>query len=153
MRYSIHIPVDPKPKARPRATRLGRVYTPKSSLDHEAAIRSSVIATLEANGVAVVPICRPCKLGLVFDMPSNAGGWRKKAAAAGVFYPVRRWDLDNMAKSVMDALNGVLWDDDHRIMVLTASKRETTSGGIGITVESISDAVMNRDEWKQRGQA
>ena len=38
---------------------------------------------------------------------------------------VPRGDVDNYAKGVLDAMNGVLWDDDDQIVKLTVSKRFT----------------------------
>lgn len=36
---------------------------------------------------------------------------------------VRRRDLDNQAKTILDALNGVLWADDSSVDVLAVSRR------------------------------
>ena len=39
----------------------------------------------------------------------------------------RRRDVDNMLKLVLDALNGVAWDDDHQVLEVTARKVQATA--------------------------
>jgi len=44
-------------------------------------------------------------------------------------YPDTKPDLDNLAKTVLDALNGVVYRDDAQICALTLRKRYTTTFG------------------------
>jgi Holliday junction resolvase RusA-like endonuclease len=47
------------------------------------------------------------------------------AVAISVFAPdKRRRDLDNIAKSILDGCNGVLWDDDAQVDGLTVVRRD-----------------------------
>lgn len=44
-------------------------------------------------------------------------------------------DLDNHAKSVLDALNGVAWDDDRRVVRLVVEESdELAADGVDVTV-------------------
>ena len=47
----------------------------------------------------------------------------------------KRPDVDNLQKSVMDALNGVLWEDDAIVFAVVAQKHYDTRDHIKITVE------------------
>ena len=49
----------------------------------------------------------------------------------------RRVDCDNLAKGVEDALNGIVWLDDHQIVSLTITKCVGASPGVTITIEEI----------------
>jgi Holliday junction resolvase RusA-like endonuclease len=53
-------------------------------------------------------------------------------------YP--RADVDNYSKSILDCLNGKLWDDDSQIIALFISKKWAKDGESGyftVTVEKV----------------
>lgn len=75
-------------------------------------------------------------------------GWRVKAALKGnrpvdgheltvhikFFCATRqRRDIDNMAKLVLDACNGVLWGDDAQVAVLNVSRERGVGGAVART--------------------
>ena len=90
----------PKAKARPRATKTGHVYTPKTTAEAEKRIAA---AWEEADGPmfdgAVVT---------VYQSPHSA--------------KTLTGDIDNYVKLTCDALNGVAWEDDKQIVRLMAVK-------------------------------
>jgi len=43
-------------------------------------------------------------------------------------------DVDNLVKLVLDALNGVVWDDDSQILALSASKQLSVTACTRVTV-------------------
>lgn len=54
------------------------------------------------------------------------------------------YDLDNMVKSVMDALNRVCWADDKQVMKIEAIKVASEKPGIDIIIEPLN---MPRWRW------
>jgi Holliday junction resolvase RusA-like endonuclease len=60
-----------------------------------------------------------CELTCVFPRPKFMQ--RKTIATPRVFH-AKKPDIDNLQKSVFDALNGYLWKDDSQISQVTASK-------------------------------
>lgn len=53
-------------------------------------------------------------------------------------FRTKKPDLDNLAKLVLDAMNGVVYADDNQVAVLTLSKRESaTSCGVWVMVEGL----------------
>ena len=89
----------PQPKQRPRFYR-GRCYTPAATREYE----KLVAATATASGVKIIET-GPVEFRLSVFMPN-----------------ARRVDLDNIIKSVTDALNGICYTDDHQIVAITAWK-------------------------------
>ena len=83
---------DPVPKARPRSTRSGHTYTPKRTVDAETVIRN-----LAAEQVTE-PYDGPVGVSLAFSCAT-----------------ARRTDGDNLQKLVLDALNKVVYTDDHLV--------------------------------------
>lgn len=88
------------PKGRPRFTRTGRVYTPKTTADWEAHVRRS---WLEQHGDTQLT-------GDLSAFIYIMGGH------------TARKDVDNMAKSILDGLNGVAYHDDSQVQRLVVSK-------------------------------
>ena len=89
------------PKQRPRMTRNGHVYTPPKTRAYEMLVTLAAGAALRKHGEW--DTTKRYALSLVLFM----GDKRKR-------------DLDNCAKAISDALNGVLYDDDAQIDELFA---------------------------------
>ena len=112
------IDITPVAKARPRVTMVGgraRAYTPKKSADYERHIAREWAHERQSAAV---------RLDIVFGMPIPQS-WSKKqqdAAASGLTLPSKKPDIDNLIKAVMDALNGVAYDDDNQVIELSAKK-------------------------------
>jgi crossover junction endodeoxyribonuclease RusA len=43
-------------------------------------------------------------------------------------------DLDKLIRAVLDALTGIVWDDDRQVVALTATKQQGAACGVAITV-------------------
>lgn len=104
----------PIPKARPRFTRTGRTYTPKATVEQEERIRAAYRA---AGGVTFEgPLA--VHILAVMSIPRNTG----KKARESLFWHGKRPDADNLAKTVLDALNGVAYKDDGQVARLEVAK-------------------------------
>jgi crossover junction endodeoxyribonuclease RusA len=105
--------VDGKPQAkqRPRVGRGGRVYTPKETRDYE----QLVAAAWRAAGGPCLP------KGTAAEVTIHVYRDRVEVSVevADGLPATARADLDNLAKSVLDGLNGVAFDDDRQIAKLT----------------------------------
>jgi Holliday junction resolvase RusA-like endonuclease len=95
---------EPRSKQRPRVTRYG-TYTPKETLEQEAKFRTEWLRLDEAR----------FDYQVVIDI---------------VFYngTKHRRDIDNMAKLVLDGLNGYAFRDDFRVVGLNLEKKFTSKG-------------------------
>ena len=112
----IIVPGEPVPKARARTVR-GHSYTPERTLRAQQAVAWEARRTWKLS-----PMRGSVRLGLVFRCGSR-----------------RRTDIDNLAKLVMDALNGVVWEDDSQIEELHVYRfRGNEATGTTITVSSLT---------------
>ena len=117
MKVQFTIPGKPFAKQRPRATRLGRVYTPAATVSFERQV-----ATLAAQHFKE-PMTGPVRL-TVHAMFLPPKSWSKRKAEAALATPhVQRPDIDNCIKAVADALNRIAWADDGQVAEIVASKR------------------------------
>ena len=112
------IPGQPKGKARPRVTRNG-TYTPKATREFEALIRSCYAKNCGSFSFPPgVPLC--ATIHAYFAIPKS---YSKKQREALVFQPhPKKPDADNIAKAVLDSLNGHAFSDDGAIARLTVHK-------------------------------
>lgn len=139
MRVTFSVVGVPKGKERPRVIRDkdGRphAYTPTATKNKEKAIASLYLAS--ANGYKFAD--KPLKVALDFFYPIP-GSWtrvKKEKALQGKITPCVKPDLDNAAKLIMDALNGVAYPDDKQILMLSASKRYGEPARAVVTIEDM----------------
>jgi Holliday junction resolvase RusA-like endonuclease len=109
------IPGPPVPKARPRFVN-GRTYTPKRTRDYEAHVAACARAACFRDRWRCVDGELHVELHVTF--PDR-----------------RRRDLDNAAKAVLDALNGIVWRDDSQIARLLVERAyDPAAPGVRLTV-------------------
>ena len=121
MTVKLVIPGDPVGKARPRMTRTGHVYTPSKTRSYEAHIQDLWRRRIDAT----LPTGQPVRVLIeaFFAVPKSVSK-KRRATMEGAPY-THKPDADNVAKAVLDALNGVAFEDDSRICDLRATKRYT----------------------------
>ena len=61
-----------------------------------------------------------------------------------------RPDLDNLCKQIMDAANGVLWEDDSQVFSLFASKRWGEEPGTDLSLEKLEKSNVTTIEKKKK---
>ena len=102
-------------KGRPRFTRGGHAYTPKATRDYEAAIR-------EAFENATVRPQEPFSGPIAVCIKTYRQLPRSTPKSVIMEPDTHKSDADNVAKVVLDALNGVAWLDDAQVTSLTVVK-------------------------------
>lgn len=118
-RLSFSVPGEPVAKARPRATKWG-VYTPKKTVNYETLVRETFAAAYPGHA----PWQGPIRMTIMayLTIPRSKSKKQQAAMAAGELLPTKRPDLDNIEKTILDALNGVAFHDDSQVCLVTKSK-------------------------------
>ena len=127
------VPGRPIPTARPRVLKTGRTYLPARSRNAQKAVRE---AALEATG-SQTPFWpeQALYVGIMACFPYPKGT-PKKNIEKGWVPLTGRPDLDNLAKTVLDGCNDVVYADDAQIVELTVSKyRVEKAEDVGLYVE------------------
>jgi Holliday junction resolvase RusA-like endonuclease len=107
-------------KGRARTLKSGRSYTPAKTANYAAKV-----AQIGKLAMGDAPLLDgPLALSIVVHLPIPASWSKAKQASAskGTLWPVSRPDVDNYAKNILDALNGVVWHDDSAVVSLTCTK-------------------------------
>lgn len=108
-------------KGRPRFVRAtGRAYTPDKTAEAMAAIRAAWTDTTDERA----PRGTPVSVTIMTTRPLPKSRPKKVKREADTVKP----DADNIAKCVLDALNGVAWDDDTQVTRLSVLKLDRFVG-------------------------
>lgn len=117
----IHIPAVPVAQPRQRHAVMGgsvRSYMPSS---HPIAAFKASVRLAASQAYSGPPMDGPLMVSLTFVFPRPKGMvWKRREMPRA--YKVVRPDADNLAKSVLDSLNGLLWFDDSQVVDLRVRK-------------------------------
>lgn len=114
--YHIVIPIPPVPWQ--RAGRSGkRTFDTPRNRDHKLhlqwAARINRVQRIEAPDPVILRVC------VVLQRPKRERAWPTAQ---------RDGDADNYAKMLLDAWNGIVWDDDAQVVECTVRKRWAEQG-------------------------
>lgn len=118
--------------------RLGRYsrYTPEQTKNYENWVKLSFINQY--------PNFKPLENELevsikaYFEIPKSVSKKKREQMLNGNIRPIIKPDLDNIAKSVLDALNKLAYVDDKQIVFLEVEKFYDESPRVELMVEEIS---------------
>ena len=110
--YSQIIHMRPKSKDRPRMSKAGHAYTTKATREYEKAFAAEYKGPYFAEG--------PLRVKLIFNIHKTVIVIEQITEL--LEKSELRGDIDNYAKSVLDALNGVAFKDDKQVIVLELEK-------------------------------
>ena len=130
---------EPMGKERPRFRRVGnyvQTYTPAKTKNYETKVRDSYYSSnmethhltgaIEAEIYGVFPIPVSVSKKLRAKMENGEEPYTKKV------------DADNLAKIVLDALNGVAYEDDKQITKLTVTKVYGKDPRVEVTLKELT---------------
>lgn len=121
--WVIRLPVNPVPAARPKLTRSGKAYYPKTYSKFKGAASKAMRAAMMEAGFHK-RLTGPLLVSLVFCV--------ERPGKTKLQFP--KPDVDNYAKAILDACNGHIWIDDEQVIALRAEKRWASYGEPGFTI-------------------
>lgn len=110
-RVAFVVPGHPVSKQRARKGANGRFYTPSKTSAYERTVAQICLAAMAEAGYRRYSGTWPRDATYGIDILIVPGS-------------LRRFDWDNVAKAVQDALNGILWDDDSQVWSASVVKTE-----------------------------
>lgn len=72
-----------------------------------------------------------------YEIPKSSTKTKKAAMASGEILPDKKPDIDNIAKAVLDALNGVAYRDDTQVVELQMRKKYSDRPRLEICIEEL----------------
>ena len=113
MQIKFTVPGVPVGKGRPRFTRGGHAYTPEKTAAFEEKVRLCWKTQSGKGFAGRVPLL--ASVMAYFPIPKSVS--KKKAEAMTGTFHVNRPDADNIAKAILDALNGLAYPDDAAVQI------------------------------------
>jgi Holliday junction resolvase RusA-like endonuclease len=118
MQTQLVINGDPVGKQRIRASfKQKRLYTPDKTIDYENYVKYCYHGHphFEDKPVAVY-------MKVYLAIPSSTSKKKREQMENQEIYPVKKPDIDNVVKSVLDGLNKVAYEDDKQVVRLMVEK-------------------------------
>lgn len=123
-------------KGRPRFSRRGnfvQTYTDTKTKTYESLIAESAKQAMGSSEPLETPVSLYCYIRL--PIPKSYSKKRIEACLNGSEKPTKKPDWDNVAKSVADAINGIVYVDDCQIVNAHVTKVYSTSAGVSVCVK------------------
>ena len=136
------VPGDPKGKERPRVSGLrtggGYMYTPSQTVEYQKLVREQYETMahgfrFEDDEELVVLVSAN------FKIPQSVSNLKKRKMLEGELKPTKKPDCDNIAKIVLDALNGCAYKDDSRVIRLEVEKFYAPEPYVAVFIASRSE--------------
>lgn len=121
-------------KQRPRVNMYtGNVYTPNATKDYEEYIKQSFFLKYPKNKI----ISERVKIEIIayLKIPANTKKADKEKMLNGEISPVKKPDIDNIAKIVLDAINKYVIEDDKQVSKISVEKRYDEEPKLYIKIE------------------
>lgn len=137
---------EPKGKGRPRFTKNGRAYTPVTTAEYENAVKAAFI---KANR-NFKPIDKhiPLRVEIIayYGIPKSASRVTRTQMLDHVIRPTKKPDTDNIAKIILDALNGIAYYDDAQVVELRLKKCYGEIPCVCVGIDKKSENVKKENE-------
>ena len=117
------VPGKAQAKQRPKFNRFsGRAYTPKQTISFENWVKDCYFRSISS--IDNKPTDKPLKVSITMyvEIPQSKSKKQKEKMLSGEIKPIVKPDVDNVAKSILDALNGIIYLDDKQIIELDIEK-------------------------------
>ena len=140
MLLTFEVPGEPRGKGRPRFHRIGnhvQTYTDGKTKTYE----ETIVAYYKKNsGGYKWPDAAVLEIDIVayYPIPKSATKAAKAAMQAMQVKPTKKPDIDNVIKAVLDALNGVAYKDDNRVVRVEARKEYSDFPRLEIRIKDVS---------------
>lgn len=134
MIISFTVPGEPKAKARPRMTTTGMAYTPKKTVEYENWVKQCYL--IEQKGKKLEGQIK-AEIAAYFTIPKSTSKKKRKEMTNYLIRPTKKPDSDNVAKVILDSLNGLAYDDDKQIIDLRIMKFYGEDPRVEVTLNEI----------------
>lgn len=137
------VPGQPKPKERPRfrivkpkaGAAFVSTYTTPETVQNEKRIAEAAKVAMAGAAPCILPI--EILIELRMRIPPSWSKKKQVAAAAGTVRATKLPDLDNCAKSVLDACNKIVFADDGQVVQLTVRKLYHAAPAVVVAIRSV----------------
>lgn len=111
-------------------------YTPKETVEYE-----NWIKTCYSMKYPVMLLKNPLKVKIIayFEIPKSTSKKKQKQMLDCEIFPTVKPDTDNIAKSILDSLNGIAYLDDKQVVKLEVEKYYSTTACVAVMIEELEE--------------
>lgn len=134
MKIEFNVPGKVQAKQRPRFN--GKfAYTPKETIAYENQVKTCYLEKHRD----VKPLENPLKVKIIayYEVPKSASKKKKLQMLHNEIFPTVKPDTDNIAKGILDSLNGIAYLDDKQVVKLEVEKYYSNSGYVAVLIEEM----------------
>ena len=128
----------PQPKQRPKRGHNGTMYTPAATRAYESRVKRSCSAHMAEKGIkSMGKSALYAQIEVVIEPPESWSNAKRQDAVCGTIRPKAKPDLDNYIKAILDGCEGVAYDNDSQVVIMTANKRYGEEPHVKVFFEEI----------------
>ena len=129
-------------------TRSGHAYTPQKTKDYELLVRSCYESQV---GDFCFGAKKPLEVLIEAEFPIPKSVSKKRAAEMVETFHTNKPDADNLAKGILDSLNGVAFHDDSAVSALSVVKTYSNDPCVYVSIREIPWLKRMLNKWLLRG--
>ena len=134
MKYEFEVPGEIVGKERPRVNMYtGRVYTPNKTKDYEFLVQQYF--KIKYPNYKMLEGRISIDIIAYLKIPKSTNKAKTQKMLENKISPTKKPDADNIAKSILDAMNGFVFKDDNQVSKISIEKRFALEEKAVITVE------------------
>lgn len=131
---NFEIPGEPMGKQRARTTKWGS-YTPEKTVNYETLVKVIYKEKYPKQELIYTPI--KMTINAYLKIPKSTPKKHISLMAEGGIRPTKKPDIDNIAKIILDALNGICYKDDTQVISLTLNKYYGLEPKVEVYIEGV----------------
>lgn len=131
----VEIEGEPIGKARPRVCN-GHAFTPQKTADYEELVKLCFKTQNKADYCLTGAVSVEIKA--YFGVPKSDSKEVFDKKIVGKIKPTKKPDIDNVAKIILDALNGLAFADDKQVVELNVKKAYSLNPRVEVTVSEVN---------------
>ena len=112
-----------------------QAITPKETLSYENLVKWVYQNTYKARKLEGELEAR---IVAMYSIPKSMTKKNRQLIEEGKLHPTKKPDLDNVAKIVLDSLNGIAYSDDSQIIKLVVEKHYSENPRVEVTLYEVS---------------
>ena len=129
-----NIPGKIQAKQRPRFN--GKfAYTPKETIAYENWVRSCYLEKYNNEKILETPL--EVHIRAYFEIPKSTSKKKKEQMLENEINPTIKPDTDNIAKSILDSLNGIAYLDDKQVIKLIVEKWYAEIPSVSVEIKEV----------------
>ena len=142
VKFTIH--GEPKSKLRPRIASRGKhasMYQPQQNIMYENLVKVSYLESIKDSTPKEFMDSKTAlnvSINAFFSIPKSTSKKKRLEMIHGELLPIKKPDVDNLAKTILDSLNGIAYHDDAQVVFCCITKQYSENPRIEVIINDFT---------------